>query len=88
MQLSVALRGHEISVTVRAGGEHLAPGWQRDLAAALGDRGLGLAADGGGHGAGQDGRPSHPSRPDHPLRARPATPPRPTRSADPADLRL
>ena len=91
VQLSVALRGHEISVTVRAGADQLAPGWQRDLAAALGDRGLGLAADGGGGAASRDGHgPGHHGpRPDRTAPPHPGTPPsRSRRPADPADLRL
>lgn len=88
VQLSVALQGDEVSVAVRGGADHLAPGWQRDLAAALRGRGLGLAGDGGG---GADSQ--HPSRrgtaghPDRTPTRRPA--PSPTSpSAEGTALRL
>lgn len=90
VRLTVAMRGDEVSVSVRTGADQLAPGWQRDLATVLRDRGLGLATDSGsaqhqgqGHDprrgpqAGADTAPAHtraPSRPLHP--------------ADPAGLRL
>lgn len=65
LRLTVSLRGDEVNVAVRGGGDQLGAGWQRDLDSALRGRGLGLA-DGQGSDADRgDGRRHPDDRPPH-----------------------
>ncbi len=43
LRLTVSMRGDEVNVAVRGGGDQLGSGWQRDLDGALRGRGLGLS---------------------------------------------
>lgn len=76
VRMTVSLRGEQVHVDVRAGGDQLTNGWQRDLASSLKQRGFDLSS-------GQQGRDGHngqePQHRGH--RDAPSNPAAPTRRA-------
>lgn len=65
LRLTVSLRGDEVNVAVRGGGDQLGSGWQRDLDGALRGRGLGLSDGQGSDTDRGDGRQHPDDRPPH-----------------------